>query len=118
MEHLPSPQRIGRGEVAVKLNKHGARNKGKVMPFGESITYWDRSHHLYCKHKYVDLREELLENALNSISPELFDQIMYFGSVFLETEKGRRTMALRELDWMKRFRNTTGVYMLPTLQVF
>jgi len=115
MEHLPkvaSPQRMvngsATGEVAVKLNKHGARNKGKVMPFGESITYWDRSHHLYCKRKYADLREELLENALYSISPELFDQIMYFGSVFLDTEKGRRTVALRDHDWMKRSKIAMG----------
>ena len=114
MEHLPSasPLRMvnvsGRGEVAVKLNKHGARNKGKVMPFGESITYWDRGHHLYCKRKYADLREELLDNALYAISPQLFDQIMYFGSVFVETEKGRRTVALREHDWMKRARIAGG----------
>ena len=74
------------------------------MPFGESITYWDSKHHLFVQQKYQNLKIELLDNKIYPITLDLYDQIHYYATMFLIEDCGKQTVALREHDWMKRYR--------------
>merc|ERR1712154_689829 len=71
---------------------------------GESITYWDSKHHRYCNSKYADIRSELLKNKIYPISPDLYLTIKNRAVSFLKTKKGQKIVALREHDWMKKWK--------------
>merc|ERR1719464_1276725 len=72
--------------------------------FGESITYWDAKHHRYAASKYADLRDELLSNTIYPLSSALYATIKDRAISFLATQKGKRLCALREHDWMKKWK--------------
>ena len=72
--------------------------------FGESITYWDAKHHRYCNSQYADLRTELLQNKIYSLSPDLYATIRNRAILFLSTRKGKALKSLREHDWMKKWK--------------
>eukprot|EP01084_Bolivina_argentea_P298173 513784_1 len=72
--------------------------------FGESITYWDSKHHRYCSSKYADLRSELLNNKIYSLSYNLYSTIKTRAISFLATKKGIKLLSLREHDWMKKWK--------------
>eukprot|EP00484_Ammonia_sp_Unknown_P025148 CAMPEP_0197052090 /NCGR_PEP_ID=MMETSP1384-20130603/26616_1 /TAXON_ID=29189 /ORGANISM="Ammonia sp." /LENGTH=738 /DNA_ID=CAMNT_0042484739 /DNA_START=35 /DNA_END=2248 /DNA_ORIENTATION=- len=80
---------------AVKLTKH---------TFGSGINYWHQEHHRYCPPKYDDLRSELLKNSVYSLSPEMYESLKSKAIHFLNTRVGKELVALREHDWMKKFR--------------
>jgi len=97
--------------AGVRLNQHGVVNKKKIMPFGESITYWDAQHYLYCAQKYSSLKIELLENKLYALSLDVFEQIEYGCMCFLREDGGKKLVAVREHDWMKKYRILHGRQM-------
>jgi len=86
-------------EENVKLSKH---------TFGSSITYWDPKHHRYCSPKYADLRDELLNNNVYPLSPEMYDNLKSKALHFLNTKAGKALIVQREHDWMKKFKLLRG----------
>eukprot|EP01084_Bolivina_argentea_P253041 424941_1 len=88
-------------------NKNNNNNNNKNIPilkssFGHSFDYWKTSHPYYCAPLYKDLKNELLNNSIHSMSSDDYELLIIKANDYLRSDIGKYLQCKREFRWMKK----------------